>query len=245
MNNAWGATDIGMKRRENQDSYAIERFPNGEVIGVVCDGMGGASGGQIASRIAVDTFMEQIRALLNPDMTPQQLRELMVFSVSQANAAVYRRALEDAACRGMGTTLVAAMTWAGCAIVCNVGDSRAYHFGADAMTRVTHDHSVVQRMVDSGEITPEEARSHPSRNLITRALGPEFHIDCDTYETALEEGDRILLCSDGLVITVTDGEMWETVRASDGCAQSLERLILLSRERGAPDNVTAVLIQKG
>lgn len=237
-------SDVGLRRQENQDTFAFEAFDAPDsIVAVVCDGMGGVNGGRLASAVAVSTFMQELRTQAREGMTTEQKREMASFCVSKANTAVYERSLEDAAYRGMGTTLVSAIVSAGVAVVCNVGDSRAYHIGSGEIARVTRDHSVVENLIEAGDITPEEARTHPNRNLITRALGPERAIRCDTYEVALAEGDWLLLCSDGLVVTVTDDEMLEVALSEDDCEKVLDRLLALSKERGAPDNVTAVLIR--
>lgn len=238
---ACGKTDVGLRRHENQDTFAVEQGKK-LLIAVVCDGMGGAEGGQIASSVAVETFMKEMRALIRADMTAEQLRELASFCVAKANTAVYQRALQDPAYQGMGTTLVSAVAEEKYAIVCNIGDSRAYLIRGGEITRITHDHSVVQTLVENGNITAEEARTHPNRNLITRALGPEEHIECDVYDVTLGADERLLLCSDGLVVTATDEEMYEAVARGDTPAESLEHLLELSKQRGAPDNVTAVLL---
>ncbi len=239
---AWGMTDIGLLRHENQDTFAVEHAPTGQLIAVVCDGMGGAQAGQVASSIAVHTFVSELRTLLTEGMPAEQLRELCSFCVSKANAAVHTSANEDAALHGMGTTLVSAVSCGRELIICNVGDSRAYKLGEKTIERVTRDHSVVEGLIESGNITEEEARTHPNRNLITRALGPELSTTCDVYSVTLQRGEFLLLCSDGLVVTVTDEEMFEVVRAAKNPADALERLLALSKERGAPDNVTAVLL---
>jgi len=241
---AWGVTDVGLRRRENQDCYALETFGDPHaVVAVVCDGMGGANGGQLASRLAVSTYLETLHALAEPEMTVEQVGELHRACVANANRAVYERSLESAAYHGMGTTLVSAVVSRDVAIVANVGDSRAYHIGAAGIRRVSQDHSVVAEMIASGEITPEQARTHPNRNLITRALGPEAEIDCDTYVVPLERGDCLLLCTDGMTGTVLDEEMLDAVRAERDGEAALSRLLELSKRRGAPDNVTAVLIR--
>ena len=239
--NALGKTDVGLRRHENQDTFAVETVGS-RVIAVVCDGMGGAEGGQIASTLAVETFMKELRALLREDMSVEQLRELASFCVAQANTAVYQRSIEDEDCRGMGTTLVSAVTNGSGAVICNVGDSRAYRVGTGRLERITRDHSVVEGLIESGNITAEQARTHPNRNLITRALGPEEHIECDVYDVTLGADERLLLCSDGLVVTATDEEMYEAVGRGDTPEESLEHLLELSKQRGAPDNVTAVLL---
>ena len=237
-----GKTDVGLRRHENQDTFAVE---HGEklLIAVVCDGMGGAEGGQIASSVAVETFMKEIRALLRADMTAGQLRELASFCVAKANTAVYQRALQDPAYQGMGTTLVSAVAGERDAVICNVGDSRAYLIHNGEMMRITHDHSVVQTLVENGDITAEEARTHPNRNLITRALGPDETTLCDAFDVSFAHGDKILLCTDGLVVTATDEEICHIVCADKRAEEKLDDLIALAKAQGAPDNVTAVLIE--
>lgn len=238
---ACGKTDVGLRRHENQDTFALRQ--NGrQLTAVVCDGMGGAEGGQIASAIAVETFMAQMHALLREDMTAEQLRELSSFCVAQANTAVHQRSVEDPACRGMGTTLVSAVVTERAAVVCNIGDSRAYLIRGGGIARITHDHSVVQTLVENGNITAEEARTHPNRNLITRALGPEEQTRCDAFEVEFTHGDRLLLCTDGLVVTATDAEICRAACTGRSAEESLDALIALAKAQGAPDNVTAVLI---
>ena len=143
----------------------------------------------------------------------------------------------------MGTTLVSAISYDAGVVVTNVGDSRAYHITEDGITRVTKDHSLVESMVDRGDITEEEARRHPSRNLITRALGPDISADCDGYICPMNAGEYLLLCSDGLSNIVTDQELLYEVIHGGEPADCCQRLLNITMSRGAPDNVTAVLIQ--
>ncbi len=240
---AWGITDIGLKRQENQDTYAFEVFGSPDtVVAVVCDGMGGVRGGRLASSLAVSTFMEELHKRAHREMTTEQVCELEAGCVDRANREVFERAQQDEAYHGMGTTLVAAVASADTAVICNVGDSRAYHIGADGIRRVTRDHSVVETLLEAGNITPEEARTHPNRNLITRALGPDETIECDCFTISMAEDDRLLLCSDGLIVTLEDEEMLSIIRTEADGAKALEEMLSLSKRRGAPDNVTAVLI---
>ena len=245
MMEVWSITDVGLVRKENQDACAVcQHEESGRTLCVVCDGMGGAAGGKLASRIAVDTFMAEMRKVLRRDMTPEQLREASSYAVTLANRAIRDAAEISADCRGMGTTLVSAVSYDGGAVLSNVGDSRAYHITADGIHRVTKDHSLVERMVDRGDITAEEARHHPNRNLITRALGPDMSTLSDEYIGPLEPGDFLLLCSDGLVDTVTDQEMLFEVIHGDDLNTCLDRLLSISKSRGASDNVTAVLMKQ-
>ena len=242
----WGITDIGLVRKDNQDAYGIEeRTECGKTVCVVCDGMGGAAGGKLASTIAVGTYLRELKAILTPEMTPEQLREASSYAVSLANRAIREEAARSESCKNMGTTLVAAVSCGDhVVVVSNVGDSRAYRITADGITRITKDHSLVESMVDRGDITEEEARRHPNRNLITRALGPDANPICDGYITPLLPGEAILLCTDGLVDTVTDQEMLFEVIHGDGQDTCLQRLLEIAKAHGAPDNVTAVLMQQ-
>ena len=245
MMHVWGVTDVGLVRKENQDAYLVrECTATGHTICVVCDGMGGAAGGQLASKIATETFTSELEKVLTPDMTPEQLEAASSYAVALANAAIQAAAAENEAYQNMGTTLVAAVSYAGGVVVTNVGDSRAYHVTEDGITRITKDHSLVERMVDMGDITEEEARRHPSRNLITRALGPDADAQCDGYVCPVKAGEYLLLCTDGLVGTVTDQEMLFEVIHGSGPDSCLNRLMEIAKSQGAPDNVTAVLMQK-
>ena len=245
MMEVWSMTDVGLVRKENQDACAVcQHEESGHTLCVVCDGMGGAAGGKLASRIAVDTFMTEMQKVLRRDMTPEQLREASSYAVVLANRAIRDAAEASVDCRGMGTTLVSAVSYDGGAVLSNVGDSRAYHITADGIQRVTKDHSLVESMVDRGDITAEEARHHPNRNLITRALRPDMSALSDEYICPLEPGDFLLLCSDGLVDTVTDQEMLFEVIHGDDLNTCLDRLLAISKSHGASDNVTAVLMKQ-
>ena len=238
----WGITDTGLLRKENQDSYATDWVGNYQVS-VVCDGMGGTNGDQIASSMAVECFRREVCQALKAEMTAEQIAQAMSYGVSLSNAAIRKAAQDDPAYEKMGTTLVGAVCHEELAVICNVGDSRAYRITGDGIEQITRDHSVVENMVERGDITPAEARRHPSRNLITRALGPDMEAKADTFIVHWKKGEFLLLCTDGLVNTVSDQEMlFEVIHSGDldGC---LQRLLDVSRANGAPDNVTAVLIE--
>lgn len=236
-----GITDTGLHRQENQDRYAVDVLSGGFTAAVVCDGMGGANAGSLASALAVETYLTQLRVLLYENA---DTHVLLSDCVAAANRAVYDRAVQDEVCAGMGTTLVSALVQEnGEAVIANVGDSRAYHITSSGIARVTRDHSVVEDLIAQGRITEEEARCHPNRNLITRALGTDEQTACDVYDLALKPGELLLLCSDGLVVTLRSEEMLAIVRAADNLPEALAALIARAREHGAPDNVTAVLIQ--
>lgn len=244
MIQTWALTDIGLVRRDNQDAYGVEVNHNTQqAICVVCDGMGGIRGGGLASKIAVDIFLQKVKEGLSPDMPAEEIRQLSNEAASAANEAIRAAMTEHTDCRGMGTTLVAAVTCREGAVITNVGDSRAYQITSEGIRRISKDHSLVETLVDRGDITEEEARTHPKRNYITRALGPEPLALCDGYVVSMAPGDFILLCTDGLVSTVTDLEMQEEILHGGDLDHCLERLLEISKRNGAADNVTAVLLQ--
>ncbi len=238
----WGITDTGLVRKENQDAYMTAEV-KGFRIAVVCDGMGGTNGGQVASRIAVDHFYRETAEALQSDMTPEQIGQTMSYAASVAHNAIRKTAQEVAEYEKMGTTLVGAVCRRDMAVICNIGDSRAYHITKRGIEQISRDHSVVESMIENGEITEVQAKHHPSRNLITRALGPDMEAKADTFPLPWRDGEFILLCTDGLVNTVSDQEiLFEVIHSAEleGC---LERLLEVARSHGAPDNVTAVLIE--
>ena len=244
MISVWGMTDRGIVRRENQDSCAYEVIGDGGLAwGVVCDGMGGAKAGDIASQMAVATFrghLEQLEDIEGPPPAAQ----LLLAAAENANRVVYLKSETDDDCIGMGTTLVGLILQDRQLCVVNVGDSRAYRISQDAIRRITRDHSVVEDLVAKGDLTPEQARNHPQKNLITRALGTSRKVKADLFQETLEEGDWVLLCSDGLINEVTDQEIHQEVLAGGTPQEICQRLVTRTLDSGAPDNVTVVLFQQ-
>ena len=238
----WGISDIGLVRTENQDAYATKTI-GAFTVAVVCDGMGGTAGGQLASRIAVDTYLTQMEEHLQSGMTAEQITQTSSYCIAEVNEAIRKAAAEHPGYERMGTTLVSAAARQDLALISNIGDSRAYRISSGGIEQITRDHSLVESMVERGDLTPQEARRHPNRNLITRALGPEPEVQPDTFAVAWKPGEFILLCSDGLVNTVSDQEILFEVIHNGEPESCLERLLALAAERGAPDNVTAVLLQ--
>ncbi len=238
----WGLTDPGCVRKQNQDSYHIERLDRNSILCVVCDGMGGAKSGNIASSLAVDVFVQEVRRSWNSNMDAEKIDQMLRGAVKLANFTVYDQAAQFAEFDGMGTTLVAALIRGRKATVVNVGDSRAYCIDADGIRQLTRDHSLVQMMVERGELPPEMARNYPGKNLITRAIGTEPTVQCDIFHQEVKKGDFLLLCSDGLSNTMDEQEiLFEVVHGvkKQFCCQ---RLLNIAKNRGAPDNVTSVLV---
>lgn len=241
---AWGLTDRGMVRSENQDAFAIRKLSDSSLLAVVCDGMGGAHGGNVASALALEIFTAEVLRGYKESMKPSKCESLFRQAAEKANAVVYERAQDDANYNGMGTTLVAAVVRGSTALVLNVGDSRAYHIGKKGIMPVTTDHSFVELLVQKGELTKEEARNHPNKNLITRAVGTEAQVQADLFQVKLEEQDCLILCSDGLSNLMADQEiLFEIVHGGEK-ADCCHRLLEIARHRGAPDNVTVVLVSQ-
>ena len=237
----WGISDTGLVREENQDAYAVKTVGQ-YTVAVVCDGMGGTNGGQIASDLAVRTYQDQVEQRLCDGMSAQQIAQISSFCVAQSNETIRQEAVTHPGCERMGTTLVSAIARDDLALITNIGDSRAYLITNSGIERISKDHSVVEDMIDRGELTEESARYHPKRNLITRALGPERQASADTFPVTWKQGDYLLLCSDGLVNTASDMEILFEVIHNGEAADCLNRLLELALQRGAPDNVTAILL---
>lgn len=238
----WGLTDPGNVREQNQDSFHTELLRDDCLLAVVCDGMGGARSGNVASRLATDVFAEEVKRTFSPDKTPEETERVLRNAATLANISVFEHAQLSEEFSGMGTTLVACLIYPKAILVINIGDSRAYRFSTDGVECITTDHSVVEMMVRRGELTPEQAKTHPSKNLITRAVGTGAQVEADVFRVRAGKGDCILLCTDGLSNLMADQEMlFEVVHGAkkDDCCQ---RLLEIAKGRGAPDNVTSVLI---
>lgn len=236
----WGVTDRGAVRQQNQDAYAAKVLEDGRVIALVCDGMGGARAGNVASTMAVELFMQ--RFIQEAGLCP--VEERMRHAAAKANQEIFQRSIYEEDCAGMGTTMVATLAGEEGAVILNEGDSRAYHINSAGIVLITRDHSLVEDLVERGELTREEARTHPHKNLITRALGADPDLLADCFRQPLEPGDYLLLCSDGLSNVVNEQEMLYEVIHGGPPAACPQRLLDIALSRGAPDNVTAVLISR-
>ena len=238
----WGISDPGCVRPQNQDAFQIEQLDRNSTLCVVCDGMGGAKSGNIASTLAVDVIVEEVRRTWTPGITQYKLEQMLRAAVKLANFTVYDQAQQFEEFAGMGTTLVAALIHGQRVTVVNVGDSRAYKVDSDGIRQVTRDHSLVQMMVHRGELSPEVARTYPGKNFITRAIGTESMVECDLYHLDVRKGDYLLLCSDGLSNTMDEQEMLFEIVHGVKKQHCCQRLLNIAKNRGAPDNVTSILI---
>ena len=242
---AYGMTDRGCVRKENQDAFKISTIDGADVVtAVLCDGMGGAQAGSVASQMACDAFMFHAANSIDEKSTVKDMNAILTEAVRYANVKVYDKSFADFTCMGMGSTLVAIALNSKRAMICNVGDSRAYLYNGSTVEQITHDHSLVEEMVERGKITREEAESHPNKNIITRAIGVEATVKCDIFDIKLRDGDKVLLCSDGLTNLVTDEEIASVLMKNPELENACLKLVTLALQRGAPDNVTVVLVER-
>lgn len=238
--NVYGQTHIGLVRENNQDALEYGTLNDVAQYAVVCDGMGGANGGNIASKIAVEVIGSRIRDGYRDNPNPGSPELMLTSAMATANIGVYDRAQREAELSGMGTTVVAVITCGRMAYISHVGDSRLYLYRDNHLSQVTRDHSVVQELIESGQITEEEARSHPRKNYITRAIGV-ISEECGEYdELELTAGDRLLLCTDGLTNEVSSADMCRLLALpAEEAAQALIRFAL---DHGGKDNITVALM---
>jgi PPM family protein phosphatase len=239
-----GMTDVGVKRTNNEDNYLI----NEELqLFVVCDGMGGHVGGEFASAIAVNTVEEVISAMEFQPSSPSEpadpadvLREKLRYAVRLAGKRIYEKALEEPEYKGMGTTCLALLVAAGNAYLAHVGDSRGYLVREGRIEQLTEDHSLVNEKIKAGLLTPEQAKTHKLKNIITRSLGYMEDVEVDLQVRALRRGDRYVLCSDGLSNLMDTAEIGDAV-LEYGPQESVRRLIQIACDRGGDDNITTIV----
>lgn len=233
----YGQTHIGFVRETNQDALEYGTLNNAAQYAVVCDGMGGANGGNIASKIAVEVIGSRIRDGYHENSSAEHL---LTSAMATANAGVFDRAQREEALSGMGTTVVAVITCEHTAYISHVGDSRLYLYRAGDLSQVTRDHSVVQELIESGQITEEEARSHPRKNYITRAVGVISEEYGEYDEVELMAGDRLLLCTDGLTNEVATTKLCDYLDLP--AEEAVEALIRAALDAGGKDNITVALL---
>ncbi|MBA3764672.1 MAG: Stp1/IreP family PP2C-type Ser/Thr phosphatase [Actinobacteria bacterium] len=224
---AGAATDLGRVREVNEDSFLVQA-----PLYAVADGMGGHRGGDVASRLALDTVETLFR----------QGEDSLADKVREANRAVYERSVDDQRVSGMGTTLTAVVVEQATAHLAHVGDSRAYLLRAGDLRQVTNDHTLVARLVKAGEITSEEAAVHPNRNVVTRALGTEATVQVDERTISLLDDDRVLLCSDGLTGMVTEDQIQTILEAEPDPQRAADRLVKAANRAGGIDNITVLIL---
>ena len=235
-------TDRGRVRTDNQDAYFAGKITDDAVFAVVCDGMGGATAGNVACELAVRHISEYVIRSYRDGMDMTDTEKTLKNAIVSANISLYDKAVNNAELAGMGTTAVAAFVKDGTAVIAHVGDSRIYLVNGE-IKQLTRDHSVVQSLIESGKITPEDAKVHPRKNVITRALGAEENVAVDSDCLNLSNGDTLLLCSDGLTNFLDDKDILKVFQNNDISAVA-ERLVEEANENGGGDNITVVTVTK-
>lgn len=232
-------TDVGQKRNMNQDYVYTSEKPVGKLpnLFVVADGMGGHNAGDFASKYTVQQLVTSIES--NPETNPIKI---MRQSIEAANKELITKSYENSELTGMGTTLVAATVVDDYIYVANIGDSRLYIIN-NGIKQITKDHSLVEEMIRLGEIDREDARNHPDKNIITRAIGAGEEIAVDFFEMKLEQGDTILMCSDGLTNMIEDEEIREIIESQKTPEQKAEKLVQIANKNGGKDNIAVIIIE--
>ncbi len=234
-------SDIGLVRTQNQDDCRFGVISPSCAWAVVCDGMGGANGGNIASAKAVEFISQEIEKMYSEDLSKSELSTLMTEIVSQANRVIFEMSQEDVELTGMGTTCEFVLVKDTTVHVVHVGDSRTYAIRGGKIKQLTEDHSVVQEMVRRGEITSEQAQNHPNKNFITRALGIKPSVHLDYIETNFIYGDVLLVCTDGFSNCVTTGDMVKICHENRGEGLT-DTLVEKAKEGGGTDNITVAVV---
>lgn len=243
MVEVFGLSDVGCIRELNEDCYCICGFGDNSERGfcILADGMGGHNAGEVASQNAVKLIAEEMNRLL--ESGEKEIPGQLSRAVSAANTGVYTMASENPIHRGMGTTVVTAFIDDGTAYVANVGDSRAYAVRNDEIVQITTDHSVVSELVMRGTITKEEARLHPQKNIITRAVGTDKSVRTDIFEYNYSPGDVMIICSDGLSTMLDDNRILEIIKSKKTSEDTVNSLIAAAKDEGGLDNITVICIR--
>ncbi len=244
-----GVSDVGSKRDHNEDSIGTDTRTG---IVILADGMGGYKAGEVASAIAVNLMMEELRAdpralgagEIDEESGYSQETLLLKAAAEKANETIYQTAQSQPQCRGMGTTLVAAVFYNNRLSIAHVGDSRLYRVRSNVLEQVTVDHSLLQELIDKGFYTPEEAKESLNKNLVTRAVGIDQHVEAEVQEDVALPRDIYLLCSDGLTDLVNDEAIHLTLtKDSDNLQQAAEVLVKMANDAGGRDNISVILVR--
>lgn len=235
-------TDVGALRKVNQDAVASKVLSPNFAWSLICDGMGGANGGDVASNLAVSEVSNYLDENLSENMSLEEIKVLMYNAIENANNKIFEKSLKHAEFSNMGTTIVLCIVKDKTLSIMYAGDSRVYLLSKSGITQLTKDHSVVQEMVDSGEITPEDAKNHPQKNIITRALGVRENIQLDYVKENLNSNDIILLCTDGLTNEISDDNIYNFCM-NNAISEIPEKLIRAANISGGRDNITVSVAQ--
>ncbi|MDP5273368.1 Stp1/IreP family PP2C-type Ser/Thr phosphatase [Chengkuizengella axinellae] len=234
-------TDVGRTRAVNEDRAVVQTELNGYTLAIVADGMGGHQAGDIASQITIETIQESLHTL-EAGMSVEECEMTIREAIYLANAKIFQLASENDKYAGMGTTVVVALATDELILIAHIGDSRAYKFSGESMMQLTEDHSLVNELVKSGQISPEEAEQHPRRNLLTRALGTEEYVTIEIHHHEWDQHDVLMLCSDGLSSLVKQENMIQILKKDQDLDLTASELIEHALEAGGDDNITVVLL---
>lgn len=239
----YGETDIGRMRKNNQDSFITGQISDNVVWAAVCDGMGGAVGGDVASSTACNMISQMLPEIYKDNMNDSAIKNMLVSLVLAANAKIYELSIADRSLSGMGTTIVLCLIVNNTAHIVHAGDSRAYYIKENECIRITKDHSVVQEMIDNGKIDEQQAANHPNRNLITRALGVDQSLLVDYCHQEIENNTIIMLCTDGLTNYLDKKDIIKFI-LGNSIEDAVKNMIACANERGGSDNITIVLLER-
>ncbi|MRG85449.1 Stp1/IreP family PP2C-type Ser/Thr phosphatase [Salinibacillus xinjiangensis] len=235
-------TDTGHVRSHNEDSGGIYENKQKQILAIVADGMGGHSAGDVASSLATTELHKRWKET-DSITSPEQAQAWLEKHIKEANQTIFRYAIEHEECKGMGTTVVAAICTEEFITIGHIGDSRCYLSNSHGFTQVTEDHSLVNELVKTGQLSPEDAEHHPRKHVLLKALGTEESIEIDTKTIGWEENNYLILCSDGLTNKVEDDELHQFVVESDSIDEALNKLVNLANERGGEDNISLSIVQ--
>ncbi|MBM7552810.1 Stp1/IreP family PP2C-type Ser/Thr phosphatase [Thalassobacillus pellis] len=239
--NGYFLTDKGQVRNHNEDAGGLFINNNQQTLAVVADGMGGHRAGDVASEMATSNLHKTWQTATRMD-SPDKAEEWLQQAIAQVNETIFSHSEQNDDCKGMGTTVVAAICTSEFVSIAHIGDSRCYLANQYGFKQVTEDHSLVNELVRSGQITREDAEQHPRKNVLLKALGTERNVTVDTHSLEWEKGDILLLCSDGLTNKLDDNELYELVKNSQEPENVAEKLVHVANDRGGEDNITLVLV---
>lgn len=237
-----GLTDVGLVREKNQDSFFISKDSSLSLF-IIADGMGGHKSGEVASNDAIKIIKKEFLKNKSELVSKEKILKLIERAVQSANKSIYEKSLEEIKYNGMGTTVSLSYIFEDMIIIGHVGDSRIYKFNNNKMKQLTEDHSLVNELVKSGKITKEQAKTHPQKNMITRAVGTSIDIEVDVEAFKYQKSDKLLLATDGLFNMVDETEIEKIINENSSILNSAEKLIDLSKANGGTDNITLVLIE--
>lgn len=234
-------TDVGRVRRENQDSVFAKQIDDNSALLIVADGMGGHIGGKQASSSAIESIAQNILEGYKPSLTDEEAEDLLRCSIASANQSIYDAAFINSELKGMGTTAVVALVTDNVLYTANVGDSRLYIYSNGSLNQVTTDHSYVESLVSKGLISKDEAKTHPQKNIITRAVGSDEIVDIDIFKNQLSQDDIILVCSDGLHGLVSEEDIIKVLNGD--ITQAAKELVSMANDNGGKDNISVITVK--